>query len=261
MAENKIKGVVDIVVLLDVSGSMQSCIDAVKGSVAAFIGSLSGEDPNNEVPVKDWRIKICGYRDHEADGANWFVDNPFVEDVAGVQAQLEGSGMMASGGGDEPESLLDALYTLAKMEQSSVQESADPHKWRVRGTAARVVIFFTDATFHSPMTIEQASGGTVADVITAIMANRIILCGFCPEWEGYFELASVDRAEFEFVATEQDTPALAGLGKAGDAGTAAQKAAAAALNAKASDGAAFTKVMQQLAKSISKSAAVDTAAC
>ena len=258
---DKIKGVVDIVVLLDVTGSMQECIDAVKGSISTFINGLSSKDANNDAPIKDWRMKICGYRDHQANEANWFVDNPFVRDVAAVQAQLSNPNMQATGGGDEQESLLDALFKLAKMEQAGAQDAEDPNKWRVRGTAARAVIFFTDATFKTPMTIPEAAGGGVPDVITAIVANRIIMCGFCPEWSGYLDLASADRAEFEFVAREADTPALAGLGKPGDEGVAAMKAAVSALKTKATDGGAFTKVMGQLAKTISKSVAAEAAAC
>lgn len=258
---DKIKGVVDIVVLLDVTGSMQECIDAVKGSISTFINGLAAKDANNEAPIKDWRMKVCGYRDHQANESTWFVDNPFVRDAAAVQAQLGAANMQASGGGDEPESLLDALFKLAKMEQCGVQDAEDPSKWRARGTAARAVIFFTDATFKAPMTIPEAAGGGVPDVITAILANRIILCGFCPEWQGYLDLASADRAEFEFVARTADTPALAGLGKPGDEGRAAMTASANALKAKASDAAAFTKIMTQLAKTITKSAAVEAAAC
>jgi hypothetical protein len=38
MAEqtSKVKGIVDIVFLLDATGSMQPCIDAVKNNIAAF---------------------------------------------------------------------------------------------------------------------------------------------------------------------------------------------------------------------------------
>lgn len=256
----KVKGIVDIVVLMDISGSMQPCIDAVKSSVAAFVQTLESKDANNESPIRDWRMKVCGYRDQTCD-AKWFVDNPFVRDVASVQAQLAASRMQASGGGDEPESLLDALYKIAKMEQSGIQDAENPDRWRARGTCARAVVFFTDATFKTPMTLPEAAGGGVDDVINAIMASKIILCGFCPEWEGYYELASVDRAEIDFIARLAETPALAGLGKPGEEGRAAQSAALTAMSARSSDRTAFVKVMEQLAKTISKSVAVEAAEC
>ena len=180
--ETKLKGVADIVILLDVSGSMQDCIDAVKRSVSDFIASYSSSDANGAAPITDWRMKIVGYRDTVAGPSDWFVDNPFVNDVAAVQAQLSAENMKASGGGDEPESLLDALFKLAKMDQSGVQDPVDPKKWRARGTSARSIIFFTDATYKTPMTISEAAGGDVRDVIREILQNRIFLAGFCPEW-------------------------------------------------------------------------------
>ncbi len=254
--EVKVKGVADIVVLLDVTGSMQECIDALKGSISAFIDSLSATNVNNENPIKDWRMKIVGYRDQQASGSDWFVDNPFVRDVTVLKAQLSNPNMQANGGGDEPESLLDALFKLSKMDQAGVQDGEDPLKWRARGTSARVVIFFTDATFKEPMTLPEASGGGVGDVLTAITQNRIILCGFCPEWKGYEELGSMEGAELQLVAKVADIPALAGLGKPGDEGKAAMLASVNALKTISSNPQAFEKIMKQLAKTVQKSAFV-----
>lgn len=259
---SKVKGVVDIVVLLDISGSMQPCIDAVKTSISAFISQMSATDANNDSPVKDWRMKVVGYRDHQADPSGWFVDNPFVREVAAVQAQLNASGMRAAGGGDEPESLLDALYTLAKMDQCGVQDTEDANKWRARGHAARAVIFFTDATYKTPMTVPGAAPGNVDDLIKIVMDNKLIVFGFIPEWSGYLEdLGCLDKAQFEFVATVADHPAIAGLGKPGAEGNAAMTAAVNAMRAKVADPVAFTKLMVQLAKTVSKSAVVETAEC
>jgi hypothetical protein len=238
MNSSSSKGVIDLVFLLDVSGSMQECIDAVKGSIGSFINTLSGTDANNEVPVKDWRIKICGYRDHADDSTDWFVDHPFVRDVPSLQAQLDAPTMQATGGGDEPESLLDALYKLAKMEQAGVQETELAGKWRSRGAATRVVVFFTDASYKTPMTIPEATGGAVQDVIAAVMGSRIILCGFAPSSEGYMELAAADRTEMNFISNEGENPVEALKRLSDDAG-------------------GFAKLMQQLAKTVSKSAAVE----
>lgn len=253
MSDTEIKGVVDIVVLLDTSGSMQECIDGVKTCIGSFVNGLEAKGANNESPIKDWRMKVCGYKDHEADGENWFTDNPFVSDVASVQSQIAGSNMQASGGGDEPESLLDALFKIVKMEQSGVQEGADPNKWRARGTSARAVIFFTDATFKDPMTIPEAAGGGLPDVKNAITGAKIILCGFCPETDKYCLLGTIGKAEFDFYVSPDKCPAIAGLGKGGEEGFAASEAAVAALASKASNTTEFTKIMEQLGKTVSKS--------
>jgi len=253
----KVKGVVDLVILLDVTGSMQPCIDAVKTSIGSFIGSLSAKDPNNENPVKDWRIKVCGYRDQQQDPANWFVDNPFTRDAASVQAQLMAPNMQATSGGDEPESLLDALYKLAKMEQAGIQDGEAPEKWRARGTAARIVVFFTDATYKTPMTLPEAAGGSVSDVISALMAAKIIPVGFVPEWSGYLDLAACDPCEMEAYVKVETCPAIANLGKSREeGGEAAMQAAIEALKGLSKDSVGFTKLMKQLVKTVQKSSTV-----
>jgi Mg-chelatase subunit ChlD len=44
--EAKIKGVVDFVILIDISGSMQGCIDAVKQSVSTLLNDMTSTDVN-----------------------------------------------------------------------------------------------------------------------------------------------------------------------------------------------------------------------
>ncbi len=255
--QTKVRGVVDIVMLVDCSGSMQECIDAVKANIATFVGNLSTGDANSGSPIKDWRMKVCGYRDNTVGETDWFVDNPFVKDLAGVQAQLASDSLRASAGGDEPESLLDALFKLASMPRQGAQDAISPDQWRARGTVTRVIIFFTDATFHQTMKLPEAAGGGVSDVCTKIMSERIVLCGFVPEWHGYESLGQTDRAEINYVATIAESPALAHIDKLGSEGAAAQKVAVAALKGMAADAQGFQKIMQALAKSVVKSAAVE----
>ena len=42
----KVKGVVDIVFLLDITGSMEPCINAVKDNIQAFVATLTAKDAN-----------------------------------------------------------------------------------------------------------------------------------------------------------------------------------------------------------------------
>src|SRR5665213_1726116 len=107
--QKKVKGVVDIVFLLDITGSMGHCIEAMKNNISAFVDYLTTKNANNQSPVKHWRAKIVGYRDFEEDAIPFF-DNPFVEDAAQLKTQL--GKLEADGGGDIPESLLDALYKV-----------------------------------------------------------------------------------------------------------------------------------------------------
>ena len=233
----KAKGVVDIVFLVDVTGSMQHCIDALKKNISAFIDTLTSKSANNESPVKHWRAKVVGFRDYKFDKEP-FVDQPFVEDAELLRQQL--NSLTAEGGGDEPESLLDALYKVATM--ASTEKSAqsfDPLKWRYRSQAARVVVAFTDASYHPVMT--TPSGGTVDEVINAIHANRIILSLFAPEMECHDKLGEADKSEYTAIPWDSSSD------------TGAQKA----LATFTSDQTNFRKTMEMLAKSVSASAGTE----
>ena len=245
----KVKGV-DVVILLDVTDTMQDCIDAVKANISSFISDLCKTGVNGTALVKDWRMKVCGYRDQTADGDSWFIDNPFVRDVASVERQLDSPSMTARGGGEESGSLLDALFRLSQSETVELQDGEDSGQWRPLGDARRVIIFFTDATFKSPMTLPEGSGGTVIDVITLLQNKKIKVCGFVPEWQGYDDLFGMDGAECHRVATIAETPALAGLGQPGEAGLAAIKASVAALSAFSRNFDAFKSLMCKLARDL-----------
>jgi hypothetical protein len=236
-ARAKTKGVADLVFVVDVTGSMAPCIDALRKNIEAFIDSLSHGDGNNVAPVRDWRGKVVGYRDieaSEADGIPWFVDNPFVRDVGALKSQL--AALKAQGGGDEPESLLDTLYKIASMPATPKgAQTEDPEKWRYRSDAARVVVVFTDASFKETMSIPEAKGGSLQDVANLVMANRIILSIFAPNFEGYDRLSQIDKSEWEVV--EYD-------------GLSAQEA----LQKFTSDPVNFRTTLKQLAASVSRSA-------
>lgn len=233
----KTKGVADIVFLVDGSGSMKPCIDALRTNIEAFIDSLSKVESNNAPPVRDWRGKVVGYRDIEtahSEGLPWILDNPFVRDAAALKAQL--AELRAEGGGDEPESLLDALFKIASMDASPKgSQSEDPGKWRYRSDAARVVVVFTDAPFKETMSLQEAKGGSLQDVANIVMANRIILSLFAPNFEGYDRLSQIDKSEWEVVEYEGLSPQEA-------------------LKKFTSDPVNFRTTLKQLAASVSRSA-------
>ena len=236
-ARTKTKGVADLVFVVDVSGSMATCIDALRKNIEAFIDSLSHGDANNAAPVRDWRAKVVGYRDiesAEAENLPWMVDNAFVRDASVLKSQL--AALQAAGGGDEPESLLDALYKVATMEAvPKGSQTEDPGKWRYRSDAARVVIVFTDASFKETMGIPEAGGGSLQDVANVVMANRIILSLFAPNFEGYDRLSQIDKSEWEVVEFEGLNPQEA-------------------LQKFTSDPVNFRTTLKQLAASVSRSA-------
>jgi hypothetical protein len=232
----KVKGVVDIVFLIDVTGSMQVCIDALRVNIQTFIDTLTAVGPNGETPVRNWRGKVVGFRDYLVD-AMPLVDNSFVEDAAKLKAQL--AALVADGGGDEPESLLDALYVLATTPATSKGAPPDPGKWRHRSDAARVVVAFTDATFHEPMS--QPRGGTLDDLFHACQQNRIILSLFAPEMDCHMRLSELDKCDYEPIPWDSSVP----------------NGAQTALREFTTDRTKFARTMAALARSVSRSAEVE----
>ena len=228
----------DIVFVLDATGTMRKCIERFKENLDEFINQMTA-DYDGLGRVKDWRARIVGYRDYESDGdANWFIDNPFTADVDELRRQMDT--IKAKGGGDEPESLLDALYKVATAGESGVQDSApDPGKWRERHEAVRVVVVFTDASCHPTLTCApEVRGQDVEAVINELTARKICLFLFAPEFELYDTLAETPKSEYRV------------CGKVGEK-------ADASLAEITSDPEQFTKVMLALAKSVSKSATVE----
>ena len=237
----KVKGICDIVFLIDATGSMQPCINDIKNNIKTFFRSLDDADANGTKIVKEWRARVIGYRDPAADGDNWFVNNPFVQDVASVEAQLDA--LVAVGGGDEPEGLLDALYKVANWgnTEKGAQE-LDAEKWRYRSEAARCVIVFTDASFTSKTMIPDAPGLTWVDIANRVMQERIRLSVFAPQMDCYDNLAQIDKAEYQLVPYDPKVPQDAVM----------------KLREFTADAANFTKTLKQLAKTVSASGVVDT---
>ena len=206
---NKVKGVVDICFLLDATGSMQPCINAIKNNITSFIHSLTTPDDNGGVELKNWRACVWGYRDFEYEpkhGREPLVRNPFTDNAEELKAQL--SALVAQGGGDEPESLLDALYEVCRMGKTERGAEPQPDKWRYRSEAARCIIVFTDASFHPNMTL--VPGGALEDVRLLMQQERMRLSLFAPEMECHYDLSVMDRCTYEPIEVpEGSTPVQA----------------------------------------------------
>ena len=188
-------GVVDFVFLIDGTGSMKPCMDALKENISIFLDALV--DPQNPKPVTDWRGKVVAYRDQQVDGERWFEDNDFVaNDVDALKAQL--NKLEAAGGGDEPESALDAMHIVATMGSTADDTQAiSENGWR--DTGGRVLILFTDASFHPNMTYDAGKGGGLADIDNAFKTHRIASFIFAPDLECWEDLSAIDKLEYQAI--------------------------------------------------------------
>jgi hypothetical protein len=141
----------DVVFVLDLTGSMQFAIDGIKEGIQNFVSQL-------ETSRIDARIALIGFRDIEDDRERPFVmaveDQPFTKDYRGFREEVRK--LTARGGGDEPESSLQALALAA----------AQPF----RSNASRVLLLITDAP---PKLHPDERPSTVSETITALTRSGI----------------------------------------------------------------------------------------
>src|SRR6185312_16014914 len=101
---------VDIVFCIDVTGSMTPIIDQVKANALRFYDDVQSNLTAKGKNVDQLRVKVIAFRDFVADGAAALDESPFFT-LPGERASFSDfvSGLMAEGGGDAPESGLEAV--------------------------------------------------------------------------------------------------------------------------------------------------------
>ncbi|MFT8531939.1 cutinase family protein [Bifidobacterium aquikefiri] len=145
----------DVVFLIDSTGSMSGSIEDAKAFAATFsatIQSLNG------------RVALVEYRD-AGDEFTARMLSGLDEDVTDFQNKL--AGIEADGGGDEPEAALHALST-----------AFTDLEWRNGATKAAVVL--TDAGFHDP---DDVDGSTVESVAQqSLSIDPVNVYPVVPSW-------------------------------------------------------------------------------
>ena len=141
---------VDLIFVIDVTGSMWDDIDAVKASAADIVDHVSAL-------TSDFRMGIVAYRDHPIPpygnpGDPMFEDYAFSSDKATIINNI--NALTVYGGADWPEAVYDAL--LRAIDSSSVGG------WR--NGVKKILILMGDAPPHDPCPI---NGYTLNDVTTA----------------------------------------------------------------------------------------------
>jgi hypothetical protein len=152
---------VDILFVLDVTGSMQPQIDGVKRSIVGFADEL-------EKRRLDARVGLLAFRDRLINEESVVLQfpqkdkpemmGPFTYDRKRFQEEV--GKLKASGGGDEPESSLDALALASRQP--------------FRESANKVLIHITDASPHVPDK-EIKSFSELNDILRAKKINQLHL--------------------------------------------------------------------------------------
>jgi hypothetical protein len=110
MAARGLSYAVDIVFCIDVTGSMTPIIDQVKANALRFYDDVQANLTEKGKNVDQLRVRLLAFRDFTADGAAALQESPFFalpSERAGFSEFV--NGLIAEGGGDAPESGLEAV--------------------------------------------------------------------------------------------------------------------------------------------------------
>jgi len=172
----------DLVFLVDISGSMGGCIRGLLNNIGVFIEKLMKGDADND-PIDDLRVKIVGFRDYKAswdrNTLGWYDEGSFSGNLSVLKAKLN-SFSANGGGGNGGETSFDALWYVAK--DMSPNRFTNPtacvptsSPFRPKGEAARAVILFTDEAPHDPLSANGCAGLRIPDVVKAVEDAEITL--------------------------------------------------------------------------------------
>jgi Ca-activated chloride channel homolog len=135
---------VDVLFVLDVTGSMQAQIDGVRSGIVDFATKLSERGLDERVGAVAFRDEVVG---EEPEVLN-FGNGAFTEDYEAFRAAM--ARLRADGGGDSPESSFDAIRLASRQ--------------AFRSGATKVLVLITDAPPQMPDLATQSPTEVVAEL-------------------------------------------------------------------------------------------------
>jgi hypothetical protein len=185
---------VDIVFCIDVTGSMTPILDAVKNNALGFYDDVQTNLTAKGKNVAQLRVRVIAFRDFVADGDAALEESPFFtlpSERAGFSEFV--NGLIAQGGGDAPESGLEAVALAVNS------------PWTTTGDRRRqVVVVWTDQPAHplDPTVVPADLSSRVPADFSALTdlwedeqgpmgssSKRLIL--FAPDGPGWSDISAV----------------------------------------------------------------------
>ncbi|SDS58228.1 hypothetical protein SAMN04488543_2000 [Friedmanniella luteola] len=185
---------VDIVFCIDVTGSMTPIIDAVKANALGFYDDVQTNLTEKGKNVAQLRVRVIAFRDFVADGAAALEESPFYA-LPGERGGFSEfvNGLIAQGGGDAPESGLEAVALAINS------------PWTSTGDRRRqVIVVWTDQPAHplDPSIVPADLSSRVPADFSALTdlwedeqglmgssSKRLIL--FAPDGPGWSDISAV----------------------------------------------------------------------
>lgn len=137
---------VDVVMCMDVTGSMGGLIYTVKSNALSFYDIFNKACITNGIELSSLKTQVIAFRDSLEDGNRWLETS----DIYTMPDQREEfnsfvEGLYADGGGDTPESGLEALHKAFSKTDWGVDD----------GYHRQVVILWTDAPYLTTWSLEN----------------------------------------------------------------------------------------------------------
>lgn len=129
---------VDIVMCIDATGSMSPIIDRVKANALRFYDDLMEVMLQKAKHINTLRVRVIAFRDFYFDKEKAIEASAFFE-LPAEQEQFKKfvDGIVADGGGDEPENGLEALAMAIRSEWNNMGEKR-----------RQIIVVWTDASTH-----------------------------------------------------------------------------------------------------------------
>ncbi len=125
---------IDVVFVIDGTGSMAPCIESVKKNAKRFHTEFVSAMTKLNSEINSMRVKVIVFRDYKDDGDQAMIESPFFE-LPDDNDELDSflADIYATGGGDNDENGLEALYYAMKSNFTNNSEDR------------QVIALFTDA--------------------------------------------------------------------------------------------------------------------
>ena len=169
---SKIKGVADILFLIDSSDSMAPCIAGIKNNLTSFVNYMENTDPNLMV---DWQIGFCSHNTE-------YNIHLLSSDVTEFLNELSKVKTM----GDE--------FTPGALDYSITS-----FNWRNNST--KYIVLFTDETLEGGILIQMAKNN-FSKLFRKLIESRIYLFYFGPQCPYYCQFEQIPNSRVEYIAND-----------------------------------------------------------
>lgn len=152
----------DLVFVVDATGSMSGCIQGLLRNISVFIDQLFKGDPAKGIePIDDLRIKLVSFGDDYDRNSSygWYQESAFSSDLTYLKSKLSDSRFFGgyNGSYNGAESPFEAIWYVVNgwvpdTPRGCYQKTwlPTPNPFRQLGEAARAIILFTDEPAWAP---------------------------------------------------------------------------------------------------------------